>query len=120
MRERVFKRTIQYSEPLTKPQKASLLFYLLGWDGASALMPYLTASEKKKLQKNLLQLNNRISVLDEIHVLESLMSYGAAAKILPENHEEVKAKYSPASQKPTKNLASEDIARVLNQWLSQD
>lgn len=120
MKEQIIKRTIQYTEPLTKPQKASLLFYLLGWDGASAVMPYLTSSEQKKLQKNLIRLNNRISVLDEINVLESLMSYGTAAKILPKNYQEVKTKYSQPSQKPTKNLASEDIARVLNDWLSQD
>ena len=107
MKEQIIKRTIQYTEPLTKPQKASLLFYLLGWDGASAVMPYLTSSEQKKLQKNLIRLNNR-------------MSYGAAAKILPKNYQEVKAKYSQPSQKATKNLASEDIARVLNDWLSQD
>ena len=53
MKEQIIKRTIQYTEPLTKPQKASLLFYLLGWDGASAVMPYLTSSEQKKLQKKI-------------------------------------------------------------------
>lgn len=122
--------------PLTSKQRAALLFSLLGRDGFESLTPYLTDQEIIKLRKAMKSIKERIDVEDDVSVLESLQKYGEAINAWPskplanqgyakgyfETHGQYQEPDDSGANDGLQNMGlnSQDIARVLSMWLSDD
>lgn len=127
-----FTKQIDFSRrPLTGKQRAALLFSLLGRDGFESLIPHLTDKEIQQLRKAMKSIKDRISVEDDVDVLESLQRYGLATNLWPDNplpqqryekgYFETHGQYQPPVQEDKGNdMKAEDIARVLSMWLRDE
>lgn len=129
-----FTKQVDYSrKPLTGKQRAALLFSLLGRDGFEKLTPYLTDKEVQQLRKAMKSIKDRVSVEEDVDVLESLQKYGLATNLWPnevpsdtgyiKGYFETHGQYQEPSNEKTVDamgLKSEDIARVLSMWLQDD
>ena len=134
MNDNYFTKQVDTSrKPLTGRQRAALLFSLLGRDGFESLTPYLSDKEIQLLRKSMKSIKNRVDVEEDVSVLESLRKYGEAINLWPEKqlpdigytkgYFETHSQYQPPVQEEDavpSGIKSEDIARVLSMWLSED
>ena len=94
---------------------------------------YLSDKEIQLLRKSMKSIRNRVDVEEDVSVLESLRKYGEAINLWPEKqlpdpgytkgYFETHSQYQPPVQEERavpSGIKSEDIARVLSMWLSED